>query len=163
MSRKKSTRSAIDATAILMDVVLLKQKVENIEVICGKLGSTLEKFQDMSITMTKLLSIHEEKINDISRDLVKHEEEQDKLHEQHKTEFTKDVDNLTSKFEELQKDIAKKFDDLTKTITDNLVIHATSQKWKWMMMGGGLVVITALQLFKPNVGSLWSLIEKFAN
>jgi predicted RNase H-like nuclease (RuvC/YqgF family) len=93
-----------------------------------KLERVVEKIAENTITMNKMVAVHEEKINNFE--------------EQHKS-LVQEVKNVTSKVDESDKKITKnvtdletkisdehkdKFDDLEKRIS-------TIEQWKWFVVG----------------------------
>tara|TARA_X000001316_G_C912977_1_gene27898 strand:+ start:277 stop:690 length:414 start_codon:yes stop_codon:yes gene_type:complete len=124
------------------EVALLKKEVSDIKVIFSRLDVAIEKITDVSSCVNRMLAVHEEKIANA-------EEAQLKAN----TEFTIDIKELhsrvTSNYKELtemiqlhHKEQALHIQQLQNDLNGRVGIL---EKWRWLIIGGAIVVGFALQ------------------
>ena len=124
------------------EVALLKKEVSDIKVIFSRLDVAIEKITDVSTCVNRMLAVHEEKIANA-------EEAQSKAN----TEFTYDIKELHSR-------VTSNYKELTEMITlqhKEQALHIQQlqndlngrvgilEKWRWLIIGGAIVVGFALQ------------------
>ena len=124
------------------EVALLKKEVSDIKVIFSRLDVAIEKITDVSTCVNRMLAVHEEKIANA-------EEAQSKAN----TEFTHDIKELHSR-------VTSNYKELTEMITmqhKEQALHIQQlqndlngrvgiiEKWRWLIIGGAIVVGFALQ------------------
>ena len=124
------------------EVALLKKEVSDIKVIFSRLDVAIEKITDVSTCVNRMLAVHEEKIANA-------EEAQSRAN----TEFTTDIKELhsrvTSNYKELtemitlqHKEQALPIQQLQNDLNGRVGIL---EKWRWLIIGGAIVVGFALQ------------------
>ena len=124
------------------EVALLKKEVSDIKVIFSRLDVAIEKITDVSTCLNRMLAVHEEKI-------ANQEEAQSRAN----TEFTTDIKELhsrvTSNYKELtemmqlhHKEQALHIQQLQNDLNGRVGIL---EKWRWLIIGGAIVVGFALQ------------------
>ena len=124
------------------EVALLKKEVSDIKVIFSRLDVAIEKITDVSSCVNRMLAVHEEKIANA-------EEAQLKAN----TELTTDIKELHSR-------VTSNYKELTEMITlqhKEQALHIQQlqndlngrvgilEKWRWLIIGGAIVVGFALQ------------------
>ena len=124
------------------EVALLKKEVSDIKVIFSRLDIAIEKITDVSSCVNRMLAVHEEKIANA-------EEAQMRAN----TEFTHDIKELHSR-------VTSNYKELTEMITmqhKEQALHIQQlqndlngrvgilEKWRWLIIGGAIVVGFALQ------------------
>ena len=124
------------------EVALLKKEVSDIKVIFSRLDVAIEKITDVSSCVNRMLAVHEVKIANA-------EEAQIKAN----TEFTTDIKELHSR-------VTSNYKELTEMITmqhKEQALHIQQlqndlngrvgilEKWRWLIIGGAIVVGFALQ------------------
>ena len=124
------------------EVALLKKEVSDIKVIFSRLDVAIEKITDVSSCVNRMLAVHEEKIANA-------EEAQSKAN----IEFTTDIKELHSR-------VTSNYKELTEMITlqhKEQALHIQQlqndlngrvgilEKWRWLIIGGAIVVGFALQ------------------
>ena len=124
------------------EVALLKKEVSDIKVIFSRLDVAIEKISDVSTCVNRMLAVHEEKI-------ANQEEAQIRAN----TEFTHDIKELHSR-------VTSNYKELTEMITlqhKEQALHIQQlqndlngrvgilEKWRWLIIGGAIVVGFALQ------------------
>ena len=124
------------------EVALLKKEVSDIKVIFSRLDVAIEKITDVSTCVNRMLAVHEEKIANA-------EEAQSRAN----TEFTTDIRDLhsriTTNYKELTDMIQKhhREDALNQQkLRDDLNNRVgILEKWRWLIIGGSIVIGFALQ------------------
>ena len=124
------------------EVALLKKEVSDIKVIFSRLDIAIEKISDVSSCVNRMLAVHEEKIANA-------EEAQSRAN----TEFTHDIKELHSR-------VTSNYKELTEMITlqhKEQALHIQQlqndlngrvgilEKWRWLIIGGAIVVGFVLQ------------------
>ena len=124
------------------EVALLKKEVADIKVIFSRLDIAIEKITDVSSCVNRMLAVHEEKIANAEEAQVRAN-----------TEFTTDIKELhsrvTSNYKELtemmqlhHKEQALHIQQLQNDLNGRVGIL---EKWRWLIIGGAIVVGFALQ------------------
>ena len=124
------------------EVALLKKEVSDIKVIFSRLDIAIEKITDVSSCVNRMLAVHEEKIANAEEAQVRAN-----------TEFTTDIKELhsrvTSNYKELtemmqlhHKEQALHIQQLQNDLNGRVGIL---EKWRWLIIGGAIVVGFALQ------------------
>jgi len=124
------------------EVALLKKEVSDIKVIFSRLDIAIEKITDVSTCVNRMLAVHEEKIANAEEAQVRAN-----------TEFTHDIKELHSR-------VTSNYKELTEMITlqhKEQALHIQQlqndlngrvgilEKWRWLIIGGAIVVGFALQ------------------
>ena len=124
------------------EVALLKKEVSDIKVIFSRLDIAIEKITDVSSCVNRMLAVHEEKIANAEEPQIKAN-----------TEFTTDIKELHSR-------VTSNYKELTEMITlqhKEQALHIQQlqndlngrvgilEKWRWLIIGGAIVVGFALQ------------------
>ena len=124
------------------EVALLKKEVSDIKVIFSRLDVAIEKITDVSSCVNRMLAVHEEKIANAEEAQVRAN-----------TEFTHDIKELHSR-------VTSNYKELTEMITmqhKEQALHIQQlqndlngrvgilEKWRWLIIGGAIVVGFALQ------------------
>ena len=149
------------------DVALLKSDVNRMTSLFEKLDSAIEKMVDVSNSIARMLAVHEERLNkqdDIDEELFT-------LVEKRRQEIQGDIKELHSRITTVSRELS---DDITETeqrimtamtygtseikkcITEETKVmtkqHAELEKrvtelerWKWLVMGGSIVIGAFLQ------------------
>ena len=113
------------------EVALLKKEVSDIKVIFSRLDVAIEKITDVSSCVNRMLAVHEEKIANA-------EEAQSRAN----TEFTHDINELHSRVTSNYKEQALHIQQLQNDLNGRVGIL---EKWRWLIIGGAIVVGFALQ------------------
>ena len=124
------------------EVQLIKRDIEDIKSIHGRLDVAIDKLTDVSNCINRMLAVHEEKI-------ANQEEAQTRAN----NEFTTDVRDLhsriTTNYKELTDMIQKhhREDALNQQkLRDDLNNRVgILEKWRWIIIGGSIVIGFALQ------------------
>jgi len=149
-----------------LDVGLLKKDVETFTTIFSKLDTTIEKLQELSSNMTKMITVHEHRLEYQEKaDL-----ELNKLVEQRRTEFQMDIRELHSRITTVTRDLTVKIEESEKSIMDEIkslrecITHKEAQNnksilqrlqeieaWKWKLSGAIVVIVWFIDTFLvPN-------------
>lgn len=127
-----------------MKLSLLERDLQQTDKLCEKLSESIEKLQEVNASLTKMITLHEQR----------HEQ-----HERVETELKEDIKELHSrittvnrelhdKIDEVEKSIGEKIDDLRREIIRHEQkdrarlpdVLREIDKYKWMILGGAIAV-----------------------
>ena len=118
---------------ILIDIAGLKKDVENVQTIHGRLDTAIDRLTDVSTSIKQMLAVHEEKIT--------RQEQTDEVIFGKLRERQIEIDTV---YKELQKEIQQTEKRLLIEIKSlKLDIGGrvgTLEKYKWLILGGSIVV-----------------------
>ena len=118
---------------ILIDIAGLKKDVEQVNQIHNRLDTAIDKLTDVSTSIKQMLAVHEEKIS--------RQEQTDEVIFTKLRERQLEIDTV---YKELQKEIQQTEKRLLIEIKSlNLDIGVrvgTLEKYKWLILGGSIVV-----------------------
>ena len=130
------------AEDINTEVAILKKEVADMKLIFNRLDTAIERITEVSSSVNRMLAVHEEKIAN-----------QEEVANRANQEFTTDVRELHSR-------ITTNYKELTDMISMHHKEDAANQlklredlnnrvgileKWRWLIIGGSIVVGFALQ------------------
>lgn len=130
------------------DIAVLKSDVARMDQFFGRLDDAIEKIGDLSNTITKMLAVHDQRLNDNDDKLLRFQDQIDT-----------NIRDLYKLINEAKTNIASgfaAFDGKVATIVDNKTEELSKKvdslmKWRWLVVGGGLVIITVLGYIAPVV------------
>tara|TARA_A100001035_G_scaffold120933_1_gene95000 strand:+ start:1473 stop:1892 length:420 start_codon:yes stop_codon:yes gene_type:complete len=118
---------------VLIDIAGLKKDVENVQTIHGRLDTAIDRLTDVSTSIKQMLAVHEEKIT--------RQEQTDEVIFGKLRERQVEIDTV---YKELQKEIQQTEKRLLIEIKSlKLDIGGrvgTLEKYKWLILGGSIVV-----------------------
>ena len=130
------------AEDINTEVALLKKEVTDIKFIFSRLDTAIERMVDVSSSVNRMLAVHEEKIS-----------QQEEASVRADTEFKADIKELHSRIttntkEMLQTITAQHLEQ--QQMMDKMRIELNNrvgvlEKWRWLIIGGAIVVGFAIQ------------------
>ena len=131
-------------TDIELDVELLKKEVDDMKKIHGRLDTAITKITDVSNCINRMLAVHEEKIS-----------QQEEIQIRQATEFSNDVKELHSRIttstkemtELMTKQLYEADAEMRRLRIDITERVGTLEKWKYLVIGGSIVVGFALNAY----------------
>lgn len=115
------------------DVTSLQKDMSQINAIVDKLDITIEKLTDVSSNVSRLLAVHETRL-----------ENQEKAGSQlanligkNKEQIDAELKNIYERISDTKKDLRKEIDDRHEEVMSEL---KTLQKWMWLVSGGGAAI-----------------------
>jgi hypothetical protein len=152
-------------------IALLQRDYEQTAQIVSKMDTAIEKLTGLGNDMTKMLALHEQRINRLEQV----DNEVQILVEKRRNELQDDIKDLDGKvstaLKETEQRIMQAIKDVKVDIKADLDADAetkqeefkglakrvsTLEKWRWMMLGGGFVIgfiiEKILPLLLPHVG-----------
>jgi len=118
---------------LAVDVQGLKKDIENVNNIQGRLDSAIEKLTDVSTSIKSMLAVHEQKISqsekteEILFDKVRERgEELDLVYRDLQRDISQTEKRLLLEIKSLKSDINERVGVL--------------EKWRWLILGGAIVV-----------------------
>ena len=130
------------AEDINTEVALLKKEVTDIKFIFSRLDTAIERMVDVSSSVNRMLAVHEEKIS-----------QQEEAPIRADTEFKADIKELHSRIttntKEMMQAITSQHLEQQQTL-DRMRVELNNrvgilEKWRWIIIGGSIVVGFALQ------------------
>lgn len=155
-----------------VEIELLKKDVSMITTLCEKFDATIDKMQDIASNLSKMVSLQEQRLTNqeestkeiqgiLEMRRLEHNNDIKELH----SRITTVNRELSDKIEETEKTILQELQEIRKEIKDSHVREDTSslskrlaeiETWKYMMMGG-IIVVTWL-LAKSDLSKFFKLI-----
>ena len=135
-------------TDIELDVELLKKEVSDMKEIHGRLDTAITKITDVSNCINRMLAVHEEKIS-----------QQEEVQIRDAQTFANDVKDLHSRITTSQKEITElmrkqhyEFEGEIRRLREDVTNRVgTLEKWKYIIIGGSIVVGFALNAYMRYV------------
>lgn len=139
-------------TSVNTEVELLKKDITLINDVFKKLDTTIEKLEELTASMTKILSLHEQKLEYHERK----DQDLDRLIELRRTELLNDIKELHSRVTTVNRELTTQIEHTETKITSEIKAlkeHITQehkqasnvveqiQRWKWMILGGSAAVM----------------------
>lgn len=160
-----------DINEIKLQVGLLEKDIKLADRQCERtsvaMKENIEKLQEVNLTMVKMITIHEQKHEQHEKAEIVMKDEVKELH----TRITAVNREMQERMVHVENNISEKIDSLRTDILN----HANSEKpvekkkftdfiaefdrWKWMVVGGGLV----LGWVFGNIGIVHRIIEFFTS
>ena len=120
-------------TDIRVQLETLRKDIENVNSIQGRLDTAIDKLTDVSTSIKSMLAVHEEKIQ--------RQEQMDDVIFTKLKERAEAIDNvyrdLTRELDQVEKRLLIEIKSLKNDIGGRVGIL---EKWKWLIMGGSIVV-----------------------
>jgi chromosome segregation ATPase len=120
-------------TDIRVQLATLKQEIENVNGIQGRLDTAIDKLTDVSTSIKSMLAVHEEKIQRqeqiddvIFSKLKERADEIDNVYRDLQREINQTEKRLLVEIKSLRNDIGGRVGVL--------------EKWRWLIIGGSIVV-----------------------
>ena len=119
------------------EVQLLKKEVSDMKMIYSRLDKAIEKISDVSNSINRMLAVHEEKISQQEEAQIRSEQDTNndikELHSRISTN-TRELMNLMSEQRKEQTD------KMTKLEIELQGRVGVLEKWRWIIIGGSIVV-----------------------
>ena len=130
------------AEDINTEVAILKKEVADIKLIFNRLDTAIERITEVSSSVNRMLAVHEEKIAN-----------QEEVATRANQEFTVDIRELHSRITTNSKELTdmisrhhKEYVNDQQKLRDDLNNRVgILEKWRWLIIGGSIVVGFALQ------------------
>ena len=127
---------------ITTEVAILKKEVADIKLIFNRLDTAIEKITDVSSSVNRMLAVHEEKI-----------ENQEEYVYRANLEFSTNIRELHSRITTNYKELADLMAEHSKQdainqqkLRDDLNNRVgILEKWRWLIIGGSIVIGFVLQ------------------
>jgi len=124
------------------EVALLKQEIKDTKFIFNRLDTAIEKITEVTTSVNRMLAVHEEKIS-----------QQEEASSRANKEFSNDIKDLHSRITTNSKemrDMVTKYQIEQATHIENLRNDLNGrvgvlEKWRWLIIGGSIVVGFAIQ------------------
>jgi len=119
------------------EVQLLKKEVSDMKMIYSRLDKAIEKISDVSNSINRMLAVHEEKISQQEEAQIRSEQE-----------INNDIKELHSRISTNNRELMALMSEQHKEQTDAMTKLKTElqgrvgvlEKWRWLIIGGSIVV-----------------------
>ena len=122
-----------DNTDIRVELATLKQEIENVNSIQGRLDTAIDKLTDVSTSIKSMLAVHSEKIA--------RQEQVDEIIFEKLKERASEIDNihreLTREIEQSEKRLLLEIKAIRVDIGSRV---GMLEKYRWMIIGGAIIV-----------------------
>jgi ElaB/YqjD/DUF883 family membrane-anchored ribosome-binding protein len=143
---------------IQMDVALLQRDTEQTTAIVTKLDNAIEKLTNLGNDITKMLALHEQRLNrleqidneihglvekrrvELQTDIVSLEGKLASSIKEISSDITSTEDRIMGAIKDVKTDIKEDRDESVKTHGDLVKRVEALEKWRWMMVGGGVAI-----------------------
>ena len=134
--------------AVKTDVEILKKDVSNIQGLLGKLDTAIDKIADATNGISRILAVHESKLEEASVDLLEAQsrsEKSDELLHQRIKEKDQEHKDLANENHEALMDFLKDHDDRSAISLDEIYNRIrVLEQWKWVVVGGAMAILYLL-------------------
>jgi len=120
-------------TDIRVQLATLKQEIENVNGIQGRLDTAIDKLTDVSTSIKSMLAVHEEKIQ--------RQEQIDEVIFNKLKDRADEIDNvyrdLQREINQVEKRVLVEIKSLRNDIGGRVGVL---EKWRWLILGGAIVI-----------------------
>jgi len=120
-------------TDIRVQLATLKQEIENVNGIQGRLDTAIDKLTDVSTSIKSMLAVHEEKI-----------QRQEQIDEVIFNKLKDRADEIDNVYRDLQREISQTEKRLLieiKSLKNDIGSRVgVLEKWRWLILGGAIVI-----------------------
>ena len=120
-------------TDIRVQLATLKQEIENVNGIQGRLDTAIDKLTDVSTSIKSMLAVHEEKI-----------QRQEQIDDVIFTKLKERADEIDNVYRDLQREINQTEKRLLveiKSLRNDIGGRVgVLEKWRWLIIGGSIVI-----------------------
>jgi len=120
-------------TDIRVQLATLKQEIENVNGIQGRLDTAIDKLTDVSTSIKSMLAVHEEKI-----------QRQEQIDEVIFNKLKDRADEIDNVYRDLQREInlvEKRLINEIKSLRNDVGPRiGVLEKWRWLIIGGAIVI-----------------------
>lgn len=128
----------------LIKIAVLEQKLIDFGNFVGKLDNAIEKISEVNTNITKMLAVHDEKIDSCNKsDAI----------------LIKLIDDLKSENHHDHQNVHKRIDDIEERIHIIQTDVSEISKIKWMTIGCGIVLSVLAAAFSTLASGWWSPFE----
>ena len=134
--------------AVKTDVEILKKDVSNIQGLLGKLDTAIDKIADATNGISRILAVHESKLEEASADLLEAQsrsEKSDELLHQRIKEKDQEQKEIAQENHEALMDFLKDHDDRSAISLEEIYNRIrVLEQWKWVIVGGAAAILYLL-------------------
>ena len=134
--------------AVKTDVEVLKKDVSNIHNLLGKVDNAIDKIADASNGISRILAVHESKLEEVSADILEAQsrsEKSDELLHQRIKEKDQEQKEISQENHEALMDFLKDHDDRSAISLDEIYNRIrVLEKWRWIIIGGAAAILYLL-------------------
>ena len=126
------------------EVAILKREVADIKLIFNRLDTAIERITEVSSSVNRMLAVHEEKIaNQEEASIRANQEFTVDIRELH-SRITSNYKEMTDMITQQHKEQALQMQQLRNELASRVGVL---EKWRWLIIGGSIVVGFIIQKF----------------
>ena len=134
--------------AVKTDVEILKKDVSNIQGLLGKLDTAIDKIADATNGISRILAVHESKLEEANADLLEAQsrsEKSDELLHQRIKEKDQEQKEIAQENHDALMDFLKDHDDRSAISLEEIYNRIrVLEQWKWVIVGGAAAILYLL-------------------
>jgi len=134
--------------AVKTDVEILKKDVSNIQGLLGKLDTAIDKIADATNGISRILAVHESKLEETNADLLEAQsrsEKSDELLHQRIKEKDQEQKEIAQENHDALMDFLKDHDDRSAISLEEIYNRIrVLEQWKWVIVGGAAAILYLL-------------------
>lgn len=134
--------------AVKTDVEILKKDVSNIQGLLGKLDTAIDKIADATNGISRILAVHESKLEEANADLLEAQsrsERSDELLHQRIKEKDQEQKEFAQDNHDALMDFLKDHDDRSAISLEEIYNRIrVLEQWKWVIVGGAAAILYLL-------------------
>jgi len=134
--------------AVKTDVEILKKDVSNIQGLLGKLDTAIDKIADATNGISRILAVHESKLEEANADLLEAQsrsEKSDELLHQRIKEKDQEQKEIAQENHDALMEFLKDHDDRSAISLEEIYNRIrVLEQWKWVIVGGAAAILYLL-------------------
>ena len=134
--------------AVKTDVEILKKDVSNIQGLLGKLDTAIDKIADATNGISRILAVHESKLEETNADLLEAQsrsEKSDELLHQRIKEKDQEQKEIAQGNHDALMEFLKDHDDRSAISLEEIYNRIrVLEKWRWIIIGGAAAILYLL-------------------
>ena len=134
--------------AVKTDVEILKKDVSNIHNLLGKVDNAIDKIADASNGISRILAVHESKLEEVSADLLEAQsrsEKSDELLHQRIKEKDQEQKEIAQENHDALMEFLRDHDDRSAISLEEIYNRIrVLEKWRWIIVGGAAAILYLL-------------------
>lgn len=123
-----------------MSIKTVETEVEVLKNVVGKLDTSIEKITDVSNQITKMLAVHEHRLDDLDSDGATLKQDIKEVHSRLSTVSREIVQEIKTIEKSIKEDATNQHNELSSQMNSLDERIGTVEKWKFIILGGAVVV-----------------------
>ena len=125
-----------DTTDIKVELATLKNEIENVNSIHGRIDTAIDKLTDVSTSIKSMLAVHEEKLARQEETLEESEKQLRVNVQELHSRITTNAKETSQHMSEMERRLLEELQTIRKEMSNRV---GMLEKWKWVIVGGSIV------------------------